>query len=81
MALWLSGMIGILRIPSAKIQSRLLVQFAHVCAVLIKSSFQFPNDPDFPYVGKFVANLTLAQIKTLDCGSLRQDEFREFFSI
>ncbi|EKM83481.1 hypothetical protein AGABI1DRAFT_66131 [Agaricus bisporus var. burnettii JB137-S8] len=35
----------------------------------------FPNDPDFPYVGKFVANLTLAQIKTLDCGSLRQDEF------
>ncbi|KAH8086641.1 PLC-like phosphodiesterase [Cristinia sonorae] len=35
-----------------------------------------PNDPDFPYVGKFVANLTLAQIKTLDCGSKRQDKYR-----
>ncbi|EMD41560.1 hypothetical protein CERSUDRAFT_41625, partial [Gelatoporia subvermispora B] len=31
-----------------------------------------PNDPDFPYVGKYIANLTLAQIKTLDCGSIRQ---------
>ncbi|CAA7258745.1 unnamed protein product [Cyclocybe aegerita] len=29
------------------------------------------DDPDFPYVGKRVANLTLAQIKTLDCGSAR----------
>ena len=25
------------------------------------------NDPVFPYVGKLVANLTLAQLKTLDC--------------
>ncbi|KAF8898436.1 PLC-like phosphodiesterase [Infundibulicybe gibba] len=33
-----------------------------------------PGDPEFPYVGKFIANLTLAQIKTLDC-SLRQDDF------
>lgn len=31
-----------------------------------------PNDPSFPYVGKYIANLTLAQIKTLDCGSQRQ---------
>lgn len=31
----------------------------------------FANDPDFPYVGKHIANLTLAQIKTLDCGSKR----------
>ncbi|GLB36465.1 putative PLC-like phosphodiesterase [Lyophyllum shimeji] len=31
----------------------------------------FPGDPDFPYVGKQIANLTLAQIKTLDCGSER----------
>jgi len=30
------------------------------------------GDLDFPYVGKHVANLTLAQIKTLDCGSKRQ---------
>lgn len=29
----------------------------------------FQGDPDFPYVGKGIANLTLAQIKTLDCGS------------
>ncbi|KAF9267066.1 PLC-like phosphodiesterase [Marasmius fiardii PR-910] len=35
----------------------------------------FKNDPQFPYVGKFVANLTLAQIKTLDCGSERQIGF------
>ncbi|KAL4068261.1 PLC-like phosphodiesterase [Scleroderma yunnanense] len=34
-----------------------------------------PNDPSFPYVGKFIANLTLAQIKTLDCGSQRQAEY------
>lgn len=27
-----------------------------------------PGDQQFPYVGKFVRNLTLAQIKTLDCG-------------
>ncbi|KAL8276519.1 hypothetical protein RQP46_011067 [Phenoliferia psychrophenolica] len=33
------------------------------------------DDPLFPYVGKFVANLTLAQVKTLDCGSLRQSGF------
>ncbi|PPQ62788.1 hypothetical protein CVT24_000482 [Panaeolus cyanescens] len=31
----------------------------------------FKNDPLFPYIGKHVANLTLAQIKTLDCGSNR----------
>lgn len=35
----------------------------------------FPGDPQFPYVGQWVANLTLAQIKTLDCGSLRLDGF------
>ncbi|KAJ3567154.1 hypothetical protein NP233_g6556 [Leucocoprinus birnbaumii] len=34
----------------------------------------FPNDPAFPYVNKFIANLTLAQVKTLDC-SLRQLDF------
>ncbi|KAI0085655.1 PLC-like phosphodiesterase [Irpex rosettiformis] len=34
-----------------------------------------PNDPDFPYVGKFVANLTLAQLRTLDCGSKRQEKY------
>lgn len=33
------------------------------------------GDPLFPYVGRNVANLTLAQIKTLDCGSLRLNDF------
>ncbi|KAF8905444.1 PLC-like phosphodiesterase [Gymnopilus junonius] len=33
------------------------------------------GDLDFPYVGKYIANLTLAQIKTLDCGSKRQHNF------
>ncbi|MDO3637456.1 glycerophosphodiester phosphodiesterase family protein [Mycolicibacterium arseniciresistens] len=30
----------------------------------------FPGDPQFPYVGKLVRELTLAQIRTLDCGKL-----------
>ncbi|KAG7450201.1 PLC-like phosphodiesterase [Guyanagaster necrorhizus] len=35
----------------------------------------FDGDPDYPYVGKYIANLTLAQLKTLDCGSQRLDDF------
>ncbi|KIJ68638.1 hypothetical protein HYDPIDRAFT_165390 [Hydnomerulius pinastri MD-312] len=35
-----------------------------------------PEDPMYPYVGKFIANLTLAQIKTLDCGSKRQAKYQ-----
>jgi len=35
----------------------------------------YPGDPDFPYVGKYIANLTLSQLKTLDCGSKRQDQY------
>ncbi|MEU6533524.1 glycerophosphodiester phosphodiesterase family protein [Streptomyces sp. NPDC046928] len=27
-----------------------------------------PGDPQFPYVGKYIKHLTLAQIRTLDCG-------------
>ncbi len=27
-----------------------------------------PGDPEFPYVGKYVKDLTLAQLQTLDCG-------------
>ena len=27
-----------------------------------------PGDPEYPYVGKYIRNLTLAQVKTLDCG-------------
>ncbi|KAF8845300.1 PLC-like phosphodiesterase [Paxillus ammoniavirescens] len=36
-----------------------------------------PGDPIYPYVGKFIANLTLAQIKTLDCGSKRQADYSQ----
>ncbi|KAK0465253.1 PLC-like phosphodiesterase [Desarmillaria tabescens] len=35
----------------------------------------FEGDWDYPYVGKYIANLTLAQLKTLDCGSQRLDGF------
>jgi glycerophosphoryl diester phosphodiesterase len=30
----------------------------------------YPGDPQYPYVGKLVRDLTLAQIRTLDCGKL-----------
>ncbi len=30
----------------------------------------FPGDPQYPYVGKLVHDLTLPQIRTLDCGKL-----------
>jgi glycerophosphoryl diester phosphodiesterase len=28
----------------------------------------FPGDPAYPYVGKYIKDLTLAEIKTMDCG-------------
>ncbi len=36
-----------------------------------------PHDPQFPYVGKFVDTLTLAEVKTLDCGSKTLPQFPE----
>ncbi|KAG6910557.1 hypothetical protein DXG01_009507 [Tephrocybe rancida] len=39
------------------------------------SVLKFKNDPAYPYVGKLIANLTLAQLKTLDCGSKRLIDF------
>ncbi|MBB5467623.1 glycerophosphoryl diester phosphodiesterase [Paraburkholderia sp. Clong3] len=33
------------------------------------------GDPLYPYVGRYIKELTLAQVKTLDCGSLRQSDF------
>ncbi|MCP9272176.1 glycerophosphodiester phosphodiesterase family protein [Mycolicibacterium arenosum] len=30
----------------------------------------FPDDPQYPYVGKLVVDLTAAQLNTLDCGEL-----------
>jgi glycerophosphoryl diester phosphodiesterase len=37
----------------------------------------FPGDPEFPYVPgqRFVRDLTLAQVRTIDCGSLRLAQF------
>ncbi|MEV6909744.1 glycerophosphodiester phosphodiesterase family protein [Amycolatopsis sp. NPDC051071] len=34
-----------------------------------------PGDPAYPYVGKYVKDLTFAQVRTLDCGSIRQPNF------
>ncbi|NUS49823.1 MAG: glycerophosphodiester phosphodiesterase [Nocardioidaceae bacterium] len=33
------------------------------------------GDPDYPYVGKYVNTLSLAQVRTLDCGSQAQSGF------
>ena len=35
------------------------------------------GDPEWPYVGRYVNTLTLAQVRTLDCGSQRQERFPE----
>jgi glycerophosphoryl diester phosphodiesterase len=35
-----------------------------------------PGDPEFPYLGKLVKNLTVAQLSTLDCGTRRPDDQR-----
>ena len=35
----------------------------------------FPGDPEFPYVGKYITNLTLAQVKTVNCGYQRLPNF------
>ncbi|GAA4869831.1 glycerophosphodiester phosphodiesterase family protein [Saccharopolyspora cebuensis] len=34
----------------------------------------FPGDPEYPYVGKYVRTLTLAQVRTMDCGSLTKPQ-------
>lgn len=34
-----------------------------------------PNDPMYPYTDHYIKDLTLEQIKTLDCGSQRKDDF------
>jgi glycerophosphoryl diester phosphodiesterase len=31
----------------------------------------FPGDPEFPYLGRYVKDLTLAQLRTFDCGVRR----------
>lgn len=39
----------------------------------------FPGDPEYPYVPNhtYIKDLTLAQVRTIDCGSLRQPQFPE----
>ncbi|MDV8149680.1 glycerophosphodiester phosphodiesterase [Arthrobacter sp. B10-11] len=34
-----------------------------------------PGDPQFPYAGKYVKDLTFEQVRTLDCGSLSLPQF------
>ncbi|MCS7482150.1 glycerophosphodiester phosphodiesterase family protein [Umezawaea endophytica] len=34
-----------------------------------------PGDPAFPYAGKYVRDLTFAQVRTLDCGSRRWEQY------
>ncbi|MCP2170461.1 glycerophosphodiester phosphodiesterase [Goodfellowiella coeruleoviolacea] len=34
-----------------------------------------PGDPDFPYAGKYIKDLTFDQVRTLDCGSLAQPNY------
>lgn len=43
---------------------------AHRC---LDTAPVFANDPEFPYVGKYIKDLSLAQIRTLDCGSQRAE--------
>ncbi|MED2974539.1 glycerophosphodiester phosphodiesterase [Fictibacillus sp. B-59209] len=35
----------------------------------------YPGDPEYPYVGKYIKDLTLKQIRTLDCGSTTKPQF------
>lgn len=36
-----------------------------------------PGDPQYPYAGKYVKDLTFAQVRTLDCGSRRLSNYPE----
>jgi len=57
-------------------QQCVLVVFRLVPSDVDTKVEQFPGDPLYPYVGKYIAHLTLAQVKTLDCGSKRHDDYR-----
>jgi glycerophosphoryl diester phosphodiesterase len=35
----------------------------------------FSGDPEFPYVGKYIKDLTLEQIRTMDCGSKTKPQY------
>jgi len=46
-------------------------------AKCVDSAPAFPGDPEYPYVPDrtYIKDLTLAQVRTIDCGSLRQPQF------
>jgi glycerophosphoryl diester phosphodiesterase len=44
-------------------------------AKCLDTSPAFPGDPAFPYAGKYVKDLTFAQVRTLDCGSTRWSQY------
>ncbi|MEH7335631.1 glycerophosphodiester phosphodiesterase family protein [Neobacillus drentensis] len=44
-------------------------------AKCLDTSPAFPGDTEYPYVGKYIKDLTLAQVRTLDCGSLKLSQF------
>ena len=44
-------------------------------AKCLDTSPAFPGDPEFPYAGKYVKDLTFAQVRTLDCGSTRWSQY------
>ncbi|MFD1358922.1 glycerophosphodiester phosphodiesterase [Fictibacillus halophilus] len=35
----------------------------------------FENDPEYPYVGKYIKDLNLEQIRTMDCGSVSKPQY------
>jgi glycerophosphoryl diester phosphodiesterase len=43
----------------------------------LDTSPAFAGDPEFPYVGKYIKDLTLAQIRTMDCGTNTKSEYPE----
>lgn len=35
----------------------------------------FPGDPEYPYMGKYIKDLSLAQVRTFDCGSTTKPQY------
>lgn len=44
-------------------------------AAAIRAGDRGEHDPGYPYVGKYVTNLTLRQVRTLDCGSQTKPQY------
>ena len=78
--LW-CGMTKIYLPRNVRTQHRQWVFISLPISSAVKPTEQVPGDLMFPYVGKYIAHLTLAQIKTLDCGSKRQDGYRKISTL